>query len=282
MIVQSRVVLCSAAMLLFSITQVAASCSVSGFSGAAAICGTASVTGYSAGPMNETATPLLSQENGIAVSVGASGAGSDIGGFATATGTFGTAHIFASSFSNWPAGVNTGAFARAEIGFVDGFTVGASNLNVQFVLSMSGTLTEGGAGYGLFNLFDLTTNQFVVYNSQPFIYPGNPIFTFAHDVTLQAGDSYVFDWSMRGDANSGSNYFSALPTALADLNHTGHLTIDVLTAGGSLSFLSGTDYRTSPQVAVPEPSTWAMLLLGFAGIGFMTYRRKNGRTLRVA
>jgi hypothetical protein len=31
------------------------------------------------------------------------------------------------------------------------------------------------------------------------------------------------------------------------------------------------------QVAggVPEPSTWAMMILGFAGIGFMTYRRRN-------
>ena len=27
--------------------------------------------------------------------------------------------------------------------------------------------------------------------------------------------------------------------------------------------------------AVPEPSTWAMLLLGFAGMGFMAYRRRN-------
>jgi hypothetical protein len=26
---------------------------------------------------------------------------------------------------------------------------------------------------------------------------------------------------------------------------------------------------------VPEPSTWAMMLLGFAGVGFMTYRRKK-------
>jgi hypothetical protein len=26
---------------------------------------------------------------------------------------------------------------------------------------------------------------------------------------------------------------------------------------------------------VPEPSTWAMMLLGFAGIGFMAYRRKS-------
>lgn len=27
--------------------------------------------------------------------------------------------------------------------------------------------------------------------------------------------------------------------------------------------------------AVPEPSTWAMMLLGFSGLGFMTYRRKR-------
>jgi hypothetical protein len=26
---------------------------------------------------------------------------------------------------------------------------------------------------------------------------------------------------------------------------------------------------------VPEPSTWAMMMLGFAAIGFMAYRRRN-------
>jgi outer membrane lipase/esterase len=31
--------------------------------------------------------------------------------------------------------------------------------------------------------------------------------------------------------------------------------------------------------AVPEPSTWAMLLLGFAGVGFMAYRRKSKSAL---
>jgi hypothetical protein len=35
--------------------------------------------------------------------------------------------------------------------------------------------------------------------------------------------------------------------------------------------------------AVPEPSTWAMMILGFAGVGFMAYRRRNkSATLRVA
>jgi PEP-CTERM motif len=28
--------------------------------------------------------------------------------------------------------------------------------------------------------------------------------------------------------------------------------------------------------AVPEPSTWAMMILGFCGLGFMAYRRKQG------
>jgi hypothetical protein len=32
--------------------------------------------------------------------------------------------------------------------------------------------------------------------------------------------------------------------------------------------------------AVPESSTWAMMLLGFAGLGFMTYRRKSKPAFR--
>jgi hypothetical protein len=39
--------------------------------------------------------------------------------------------------------------------------------------------------------------------------------------------------------------------------------------------IGGLEVFTISQVAaVPEPSTWAMMLLGFAGIGFMAYRRK--------
>jgi hypothetical protein len=34
--------------------------------------------------------------------------------------------------------------------------------------------------------------------------------------------------------------------------------------------------------AVPEPSTWAMLILGFSGIGFMAYRRKSKPALLLA
>jgi PEP-CTERM motif len=33
---------------------------------------------------------------------------------------------------------------------------------------------------------------------------------------------------------------------------------------------------------VPEPSTWAMMILGFVGVGFMAYRRKNKMVLNAA
>jgi hypothetical protein len=39
---------------------------------------------------------------------------------------------------------------------------------------------------------------------------------------------------------------------------------------------------TGVVAAVPEPSTWAMMILGFAGLGFMAYRRKEKLVLSAA
>jgi hypothetical protein len=39
---------------------------------------------------------------------------------------------------------------------------------------------------------------------------------------------------------------------------------------------------TTGVSAVPEPSTWAMMILGFAGVGFMAYRRKSKPALMAA
>jgi hypothetical protein len=43
-----------------------------------------------------------------------------------------------------------------------------------------------------------------------------------------------------------------------------------------------TDFASVNISAVPESSTWAMMLLGFAGLGFMGYRRKSKPALMVA
>jgi len=50
----------------------------------------------------------------------------------------------------------------------------------------------------------------------------------------------------------------------------------------STMFPSG-EIRGFLQVeAVPDPSIWAMMILGFAGIGFMAYRRKSKMALNAA
>jgi hypothetical protein len=46
--------------------------------------------------------------------------------------------------------------------------------------------------------------------------------------------------------------------------------------------LSGTVLNAAVTSAVPEPSTWAMMILGFTGIGFMAYRRKSKPALMAA
>jgi hypothetical protein len=57
------------------------------------------------------------------------------------------------------------------------------------------------------------------------------------------------------------------------------LQYEVLATGYVNPGLSDIHFVTT---AVPESSTWAMLILGFAGVGFMAYRRKSQGTLRLA
>jgi hypothetical protein len=45
--------------------------------------------------------------------------------------------------------------------------------------------------------------------------------------------------------------------------------------GGGIGFDNLKHDVASNVEPVPEPSTWAMLILGFAGVGFMTYRRSR-------
>ena len=61
-----------------------------------------------------------------------------------------------------------------------------------------------------------------------------------------------------------------------------HLTYTQNPAAGLGRGLSHTADFGSITAAVPEPSTWAMMILGFSGVGFMAYRRRNKPSLGVA
>jgi hypothetical protein len=67
-------------------------------------------------------------------------------------------------------------------------------------------------------------------------------------------------------------------TGILDATDTGFFYADPVTAGLELVSASGHDYAT-PGVGtptVPEPSTWVMILMGFAGLGYAALRRRAG------
>ena len=250
-----------------------------------AVCGVASVTGGSSyGPMTQTAAPTIYQLSGSSVEVGAGGGGTGVGGLAYGTGTFGAAHISTSSFSSVPQDpfLRSSASAQVEIGFVDGFTVGANDLNTQFTLALDGIFGDNGFGELAFNLEDQTTQAFVFHDVKLLVGEDHPTSSYSFDGLLVANHTYIFNWSMRGRADSGSNAFGAVPSSFADLSNTGRLMIDVLTPNEGLTFLSGANYgsvASGDGGGIPEPSTWAMLILGFGAIGLASRRRKGGRAL---
>jgi hypothetical protein len=65
--------------------------------------------------------------------------------------------------------------------------------------------------------------------------------------------------------------------------HGNYLDFGTTKVGYDLVDINQPGTWTTPHIAaVPEPSTWAMMILGFAGVGFMAYRRKNQPSFRAA
>ena len=109
----------------------------------------------------------------------------------------------------------------------------------------------------------------------------------AYVLTFDLGSSLRWNNSTTGlaaltaSAAGSSQLFTLAPSS----NNTWATeTLNFIATGGSttIEFLADSSYTSeytgldnvNVSSAVPEPSTWAMLLLGFAGVGFMTYRRK--------
>jgi hypothetical protein len=86
-------------------------------------------------------------------------------------------------------------------------------------------------------------------------------------------DDSIYDISgLTGTANASGVATIVFNDASNEAYMNEHYGIDNVLVDGTLAV-----------AAVPEPSTWAMMILGFCGVGFMAYRRKqNGSALSVA
>jgi hypothetical protein len=123
--------------------------------------------------------------------------------------------------------------------------------------------------------------------------------TISQTFTTVAGQTYNFSFSY-GALGGGSEdlqfeiisgRLTTLLTASAndDLNNVFHTMSGTFVAASSTTIkfgdLGGIANTQADNVdfiidnvsitAVPEPSTWAMMILGFIGLGFTAYRRKN-------
>jgi hypothetical protein len=107
------------------------------------------------------------------------------------------------------------------------------------------------------------TNNFASEFGEPGLFSGY-VFTFtgAPDIT-----------DVQVDSGSSADFQPALPGGLSSTatSITVNVAGDNLAVGDKLIL----DVTAGSAPVVPEPSTWAMMLLGFAGLGFSGWRRRG-------
>ena len=155
----------------------------------------------------------------------------------------------------------------------DGFTISAGTI----------TATPDGAGSAVYGFNTTPGGRYVLE-----LYGASPTFTFANAVTafgfylsgVQVDDITInfFDGGEQSIAvennGSGVQFFGASGFSSAISSFT-------LTNAGDIIGLDDLRY-TSVNSAVPEPSIWAMMIVGFFGLGSMVRRAKVKGALAVA
>jgi hypothetical protein len=166
-------------------------------------------------------------------------------------------------------------------------TVGANDLVVNFTSSSgSGLLNAEASGQAV--ITGGTDN--IALTQLSFGLANNDLFTRAVFNINAATDGSVlinvqgvninggfFEDDFTVDAN-GQNFFTV--TAINDQ----FIRTISLTATDDAVFEDVRQVRLGGSAiapAVPEPSTWAMMILGFAGVGFMAYRRRSNGAFRI-
>jgi hypothetical protein len=116
---------------------------------------------------------------------------------------------------------------------------------------------------GIASDFHYTLNGSNVFGSL-----GNVVF-------YSAADLGGFDLDLAGgNVLSFFNYFGgAAPDFTSGITPGSYNTNIVIVDGSNGNSVGSSQFVVT---AVPEASTWAMMLLGFFGVGFMAYRNKSG------
>ena len=153
-------------------------------------------------------------------------------------------------------------FASPEATASGQFVVDPTN---DQVTSISGSVSVNGQPVDTITTILADPSFPSPYDNGPFIYDntyyaGNPVFDIDGILFATAGNPGG-SWNFWGNGADSYSFYEYVPNAGYAVAVTG-------------TFAVSTPEVSSSAVATPEPSTWVMLLLGFAGLGFAGHRRK--------
>jgi hypothetical protein len=195
-------------------------------------------------------------------------------------------------------GHGTGPF-----GEVTGFFTSATSYDLHFAMAPNFILDTGGhysmtislntgtiaatattlAGLGL------PGSPFsILPHTSPASYANAPFGNFSDGVAGACGSGSSSGgcgsdlWISVTGVNSALNLFNPATNQFNGVNV--FAAVDIFNTASGQTFVVGLGAAPviTPFAAVPEPSTWAMMILGFFGVGFMAYRRKSPGQFRLA
>jgi PEP-CTERM motif len=143
--------------------------------------------------------------------------------------------------------------------------------DVAFTISGLGTVGAFTQAGQLINVHDNGTETLIA--GVPTHWVANTSGDSVHLTTLSGGKPFDLIVGLDPNQNNGFDNFNPY------INHTGTFTLvcsgcSITDTISNVSLSFGTEgFVVTP--GVPEPSTWAMVILGFVGVGFMAYRRKS-------
>jgi hypothetical protein len=149
------------------------------------------------------------------------------------------------------------ASAQTQLTYYVSFSGPSADVSVHVLASGSASTSTPGINGSASSSLTLFGNNYLACSSCIF---GGTTFSVDEPFLVQTNHNYAITMqaivqSMQNQNGSASvDPFFSVPDGFF---------IDISPDIGNLS------------PSVPEPSTWAMMILGFAGIGYLTYRRRN-------
>ena len=199
-----------------------------------------------------------------------------------------TQQVYSSNFFTTAQSINSIAFRSTP-----DFRNGANYANV--IINFSTTSFGDESGTPLSSTFsnnigaDVTT----VY-SGAISFAAAPTNGFEYLINLQNAFNYdpskgnlLVDFLIpTGTSVTGPSFFLASYDTANAFNDGVYSVNSVFDGSATVGFANTaaaiTQFDGTAIAAVPEPSTWAMMILGFAGVGFLAYRRRNQAAVSLA